>query len=409
MLRPFASSDAPLSTEIVVFLSATLLSAALAAAQGIPKEIPADVEPVVTTPSGLKYCVLKPGQPGAGPKFGDKVVCHYTGWNTDGSVFDSSRNNPKPAEFSIGGVIEGWNEALQMMTPGAQWKLTIPPDLGYGERGAPPDIKPNATLIFEVELISFEKGPDLPPFHQPNPEKQTKLESGIVMETLTEGSGEAPQPDDSIEMRFAIWNTSGRLIECSERAKQAFRGRASDMRFRVLQVAPQYMKVGSRLRFEVPAELCQGLPFGSSFLPAGSTTVWELELVAIHAAPKFVKPDPTKQTTTASGLKYEVLKEGGGKQAKEGDTVTVVYSGWLPDGTLFDSSKLRDPGTATFPLRKGSLIAGWVEGVALMKEGGACRFEIPGALAYGPAGRPPKIPANATLVFEIELVKVISR
>src|SRR5262245_19302919 len=124
---------------------------------GIPP-MPADKEPVITTPTGLKYCVLEKGPEGKSPIFGDKVKVHFTGWNTDGSVFDSSRNGPKPVEFLVGDVVDGLNEALMMMTPGAHWKITFPPELGYGSRGNPPVVKPDATLIFEVELIAFEKG-----------------------------------------------------------------------------------------------------------------------------------------------------------------------------------------------------------------------------------------------------------
>lgn len=386
----------------------TTLAAALFAAPQIPPKIPDDVAPVQTTESGLKYCVLKPGQPGASPKFGDKVTCHYTGWNTDGSVFDSSRNGQKPAEFVIGEVVEGWNEALQLMTPGAHWKLVIPPGLGYGERGSPPRIRGNATLIFELELLAFEKGPDLPPFHPGDPAKQKTAESGLVYEPLVEGDGAAPKQDDHLELRFAIFTPKGRLLECTEKSQQVFRGKAAELPFRVLQLAPQYLKVGSRYRFEVPAEMAPRLPwYGSSFLPAGSMTVWEIELAAIKVPPAFTKPDPAKQVATASGLKYEVLKEGAGKQARVNDKVKVAYSGWLLDGTLFDSSKLRE-GTIEFDLTPGGLIQGWIEGVALMKEGATYRFEIPGDLAYGARGRG-KIPPNATLVFEIELVKVLSQ
>jgi FKBP-type peptidyl-prolyl cis-trans isomerase len=392
----------------VTFL-ASFLAVALAVPQGVPKQIPADVEPVTTTESGLKYCVLAPGQPGESPKFGDKVVCHYTGWLTNGTVFESSRTDAKPAEFQIGDVIEGWDEALQHMTPGAHWKLVIPSDLGYGERGNPPDIKPGMTLVFELELLSFEKGPPLPPFHPANPEKQKATESGLKIEPLVEGTGDTPKAEDIVELKFAIWTTKGRLLECTEKSKQHFRGKAMELPFRVLQLAPQYLKIGGRSRFEVPAELALRLPwYGSTFLPIGSPTVWEIELVKTLVPPVYTPPDPSKQQTTKSGLKYEVLKEGTGAQCAAGDKVTVIYSGWTTDGMLFDSSKLKG-GTADFVL-KGALIAGWLEGIPLMKEGASWRFEIPGKLGYGPGGNPrAKIPPNATLVFDIELIKTVKQ
>src|SRR5687768_14348070 len=97
----------------------------LAVAAPEDPSIPADPE-IQTTPSGLKYSVLQAGAGGASPKLGEKVRVHYTGWLTDGKVFDSSRQRGAPAEFVVGHVIEGWNEALQKMTKGARWKLTIP-------------------------------------------------------------------------------------------------------------------------------------------------------------------------------------------------------------------------------------------------------------------------------------------
>lgn len=107
-------------------------------------------------------------------------------------------------------------------------------------------------------------------------------------------------------------------------------------------------------------------------------------------------------TTTKSGLQYEVLKEGTGKNPKATDTVTVHYVGTLIDGTKFDSSIDRKM-PATFQL--DGVIKGWTEGVQLMKEGAKYKFVIPSELAYGEAGRP-GIPANSTLVFEVELISV---
>lgn len=107
---------------------------------------------VKTTPSGLQYEVVSEGT-GVQPKPGDSVTVHYTGKLIDGTVFDSSVDRGEPATFGVTQVIPGWVEALQMMKEGAKWNLFIPSALAYGPNGAGPVIGPNATLIFEVELI----------------------------------------------------------------------------------------------------------------------------------------------------------------------------------------------------------------------------------------------------------------
>ena len=114
-------------------------------------------EGVTTTKSGLQYEVLKEGK-GASPKATDVVRVHYHGTLTDGKVFDSSVERKEPAEFPVNRVIPGWTEALQLMKLGDKWKLVIPSDLAYGERGTPGGpIPPNAVLVFEVELLEIVK------------------------------------------------------------------------------------------------------------------------------------------------------------------------------------------------------------------------------------------------------------
>jgi len=113
---------------------------------------------VVTLPSGLQYKILKEGT-GPKPAATDSVVCNYRGTLTNGTEFDSSYKRGEPATFPVNGVIKGWTEALQLMPVGSKWELYIPPDLAYGPRGAGADIGPNATLVFEVELVSI-KGKD---------------------------------------------------------------------------------------------------------------------------------------------------------------------------------------------------------------------------------------------------------
>jgi FKBP-type peptidyl-prolyl cis-trans isomerase FklB len=133
-------------------------------------------EGVVTLPSGLQYKILTAGT-GPKPTASDTVVCNYVGTLIDGKEFDSSVKRGKPATFPVGGVIKGWTEALQLMPVGSKWQLFIPPNLAYGERGPSPDIGPNATLIFQVELLSIQAkaaaapAPAAAPTTQPKPQR----------------------------------------------------------------------------------------------------------------------------------------------------------------------------------------------------------------------------------------------
>jgi FKBP-type peptidyl-prolyl cis-trans isomerase len=123
---------------------------------------------VTTTPTGLQYKVLTPGT-GPKPAASDTVICQYRGTLVDGKEFDSSYKRGQPAQFPVTGVIKGWTEALQMMPVGSKWQLVLPPTLAYGDRGAGPDIGPNSTLVFEVELVGIAPKPEAKPDAQAAP------------------------------------------------------------------------------------------------------------------------------------------------------------------------------------------------------------------------------------------------
>ncbi len=111
---------------------------------------------VITLPSGLQYKVINAGK-GRKPKPTDTVTVHYRGTLIDGTEFDSSYRRGQPATFPVNGVIPGWTEALGLMQEGAKWQIFVPSNLAYGERGTGGQIGPNATLIFEVELVSIQE------------------------------------------------------------------------------------------------------------------------------------------------------------------------------------------------------------------------------------------------------------
>jgi FKBP-type peptidyl-prolyl cis-trans isomerase len=344
-----------------------------------------------TTPSGLQYGVLKVGREGPSPAATDMVEVHYTGWLTNGKQFDSSRERGKPERFPLNGVIKGWTEGVQLMTPGARFKFVIPPALGYGEQdqGA---IPPNSTLVFDVELLTFTP---LPKFEPGKPGAQKKLPSGACYEVLTVGKGPMVGEGEAVALGYAIFQNE-KLCECTEQNGSVIAGTKDTLPFEFLKELIGEMRQGDVYRVEVPANVAPSLK---------NPTVWRIELTGVHKLPKFRALDPAKTRTTASGLKYEVLKDGDGAQPKATDTVSALYTGWLPDGTMFDSAHARGM-PSEFPLTR--VIKGWTEGLQLMKVGGSFLFEIPSELAYGKEGRPPQIPPDQTLIFLVDLASVKS-
>jgi peptidylprolyl isomerase len=237
---------------------------------------------VITTTSGLQYEIITKTD-GKQAKAGDFVKVHYTGTFTDGKKFDSSLDRGEPLGFKLGAgrVIKGWDEGIALLKVGEKAKLTIPGNLAYGPNGIPGAIPPDATLIFEVELVDASEPPVAKPFD------------------------------------------------------------------------------------------VTGL----------------------------------KKLSTKSGLSYYMVKSTEGASPVSGKGVAVHYTGYLDDGTKFDSSVERDQ-PFQFVLGAGQVIKGWDEGIALLKVGEKARFIIPSSLGYGESGYPPVIPQNATLTFDVELVAI---
>lgn len=139
---------------VTLIMAAVLTGTSIAPAEAVEKK----TEKTVTTTSGLKYVDLLVGK-GASPVKGKQVTVHYTGTLENGKKFDSSVDRKKPFSFviGVGQVIRGWDEGVMSMKVGGKRKLTIPPELGYGTRGAGGVIPPNATLLFDVELLDVQK------------------------------------------------------------------------------------------------------------------------------------------------------------------------------------------------------------------------------------------------------------
>jgi FKBP-type peptidyl-prolyl cis-trans isomerase len=259
--------------------------------------------------------------------------------------------------------------------------------------------------------------PPLPPGALPAPDDvaappatATKTPSGLAYVVLQPGTGtDHPTPQDDVRVHYSGWTKDGKMFDSSLSRKPP-----TPAKFGVTQVIKgwteglQLMTVGEKVRFWIPGELAYGDPPKRPGAPAGQLT-FDVELLEIikppppPEVPKDVAAAPASAKKTASGLRYRVLTPGKGKDHPKPDSqVRVHYSGWTPDGKMFDSSVTRGE-PITFGLNQ--VIKGWTEGVQLMVVGEKTRFWIPAELAYGKTPERPGAPAGP-LVFDVELLGI---
>jgi len=375
-------------------------------------ETPADVAAApadaVKTASGLASKVLQKGTGTKKPAAADTVTVHYSGWTTDGKLFDSSVKRGAPTSFPLSGVIKGWTEGLQLMVEGEKRRFWIPGNLAYGDTAA--GGRPAGTLVFDVELLSIKEAPATPAAPPAPadvaaaPADAVKTASGLASKVLQPGSGTAkPAAEDTVTVHYSGWTTDGKLFDSSVQRGQPASFPLNGV-IKGWTEGLQLMVVGEKRRFWIPGNLAYG-DTATGGRPAG-TLVFDVELLSIKAAPKTpadVAGTPADAEKTASGLASKVLTKGtGDTHPKASEQVKVHYSGWTTDGRLFDSSVTRSQ-PIVFPLDK--VIPGWTEGVQLMVEGEKRRFWIPANLAYGenPGGGRP----GGLLVFDVELIQIV--
>ncbi|MCF8296808.1 MAG: FKBP-type peptidyl-prolyl cis-trans isomerase [Saprospiraceae bacterium] len=363
-----------------------------------------EVNKEYTSESGLKYVFTKKVN-GLKVEIGDKVSVHYTGRLTNDTIFDSSFKRGKPFEFTLGQgqVIKGWDEGIALMNVGDKATFTIPPDLGYGESnmGA---IPANSTLIFNVVLMGVT--PAIKPFNVEGKDTITTA-SGLQYIIVENGTGTQAKPDMSATVHYAGYFRNGKKFDASYDRDEPIK-----ITLGKRMVIPGWeeglllLKVGDKARFIIPYNLAYGEVGREPIIPPKTDLIFDVELIDLKEIEKPKEFDVLGKDTIAieSGLKYIKTITTDGKQAKAGNTVKVHYTGYLLDGTIFDSSVQR--GTPfEFPLGQGRVIKGWDEGIALLKVGEKARLIIPYELAYGEQEVGP-IPAKSTLIFDVELIEV---
>ena len=238
----------------------------------------------ITTDSGLKYIDETIGK-GDVPTKGDILVVHYTGKLEDGTVFDSSVKRNQPIEFPIGTgrVIKGWDEGLLTMKVGGKRQLIIPPELGYGARGAGGVIPPNATLFFDVELIEIK-----PLFVDTDfslPGKEVNYDSGLKTIIHIEGTGEMPSVGDEIVVHYKGLLADGTEFDSSHSRGTPFTFVVGQGRvIKGWDEALLKMKVGEKRTLIIPPELGYGERGAGAAIPPNSTLIFEVELIKIQTS-----------------------------------------------------------------------------------------------------------------------------
>jgi FKBP-type peptidyl-prolyl cis-trans isomerase len=243
-------------------------------------QAPADAEKTV---SGMAYKVLKPGTGASKPTAADGVTVHYTGWTTDGKMFDSSVRRNEPATFPLGRVIPGWTEGLQLMTEGQQNRFWIPANLAYGETPSRPGA-PAGMLVFDVELIKILSVPPAPTDVATPPKDAKKTKSGLTYKVLQVGTGTTkPGVADVVEVQYVGWTLDGKSFDSSMTTGKPARLRL-DRVIKGWGEGLQLMVEGEKTRFWIPADLAYGEKPTMPGPPAGKL-VFDVELMKIMPQP----------------------------------------------------------------------------------------------------------------------------
>jgi len=364
-----------------------------------------------TTSSGLKYLIHSKGK-GVQAKAGDRVTVHYVGKLMNDTVFDTSYKRGQPFTFALGQgqVIKGWDEGIALLNEGDSATFIIPPDLGYGQNPAG-SIPANSTLKFTVKLVKVMPEIKVEPYNITGKEVLS-TPSGLKYVIVSEGKKGAVKAakGSTVKVHYTGYFEDGKIFDSSVK-----RGEPISFTLGKGQVIKGWdeglslLKVGDKARLLIPYDLAYGEAGRSPVIPAKTNLVFDVELIDVipEIKPEVFNTKGKDTLTTPTDLKYIVISEGkkDNPKAQAGKTVSVHYTGYLEDGTIFDSSVQRGQ-PLSFELGKGMVIKGWDEGISFMRVGDKLRLLIPWKLAYGVQGYPGVIPPKANLIFDVELMDV---
>jgi peptidylprolyl isomerase len=373
---------------------------------GLPTAVPTPIslEGATTTDSGLQYRAIFPGQ-GDAPEPGDIITMHFIARRADGSeLINTYTRQPASGVWGVGRLMPGWEEGIGLMKAGGKAYMLMTAERAFGPQsiaGVPPD----AQVLLEVELLSVVDAPAPAAVQEAD---LTETNTGLQYYDLEVGEGVQAVDKGRVSTLYKMWVKSEDGYEFIDQSTGT--GAISFILGRGDTVFPGWeegvsgMRVGGRRLLVIPAALGMGAQ-GSGAIPADAVLVMEITLTEAEEPLLPTQVDEQEFTTTASGLKYYDLEVGDGETPTAGQTLVVHYTGWLEDGTVFDSSQFGGQ-PIIFPLGLGRVIPGWDEGLATMKVGGRRQLVIPPALGYGEEGAGDTIPPGATLIFEVELVSI---
>ncbi|CAA7404748.1 unnamed protein product [Spirodela intermedia] len=345
---------------------------------------------------GLKKKLVKEGEGWDTPEVGDEVEVHYTGTLLDGTKFDSSRDREAPFKFKLGQgqVIKGWDEGIKTMKKGENAVFTIPPDLAYGASGSPPTIPPNATLQFDVELLSWASVKDI------------CKDGGIFKKILSEGEKwENPKDPDEVLVKYEARLEDGTIISKSEDGVE-FTVR-DGLFCPALSKAVKTMKKGEKVLLTVKPQY----GFGEKGRPASGDEGAVPPNAILSVELQLISWKTVTEITDDQKVLKKILKEGEGyEKPNDGAVVKVKLTGKLQDGTVFTRKGSGDEEPFEFKTDEEQVIEGLDKAVLTMKKGEIAQVTISPEYAFSSAESTQDlavVPPNSTVYYEVEMVSFV--